>query len=91
MGMDVVLVESPVFEPEQNYGKWWAPYKQVLQDVADNEGVKLVDFNPKANLTEIDIVDPRHVSTTGRDKWSQTFVNWLAEWRADKEGEVTSE
>jgi len=76
---EVVLMESPRLDFESMFEPWEDEYVKIVQRVSAEHGIPYVDLNPESSLEIQDFVDSRHVTGSGRNKWSKTFVDWWLE------------
>ena len=79
----LVIAMAPDVAPSlrANLPAQFARFESELAAFASRTGVEIVDWNPAVAWKESDSIDASHVSASGRNKWSELFLQWLANQR----------
>lgn len=80
----IILLEQPHIANDTIYNYYKSDYLSIIHSIQNELNIEYIDFNKSTKLNQNDFVDVSHVSASGREKWSRTFLNWLAKQESEK-------
>lgn len=86
-GATIHFVEQPRFEGDETFLPYQKKYDALIAKLNADYPITYSDFNDQVLLTRDDYYDVTHVSTTGRAKWSDAFLNWMGKINAKGESQ----
>ncbi|OVE79360.1 hypothetical protein BVY01_02835 [bacterium I07] len=71
-----VLLEYPLRAADNADARWRADYQNRVDNICARYNVPYYNINDQANLLVEDFIDRLHVTSKGREKWSNFFISW---------------